>query len=535
MDILFVIIFIIFFVLYFVYEKRKNLNCLKKNGINGPRPAFFGGNLKELKQNNVAKIYEWWKEYGDTFGFYRGDEPVVVTLDKQLITLINIKDFHLFTGRLYAKNPLEFSNDPRERNNIAMQNGHNWKRFRMVMRPSFSSSKLKAMVPAIDDSSNTLLKVIEKKSAKGKEFEIYKLYKKLTMEVIGRVAFGIDTQSQLDPNDEFAQAGDKIIRRDLSIIFFSRFYFGALAMIPNIIHFILRKLNIIPKHTLYKLTDNLIKMRLQNKTSRKDLLNLMLNTKVSTDFYKNNLDLAVNPDVDQDDAISNMTHESISELNEKRVQMSKDEVVANSVFFLVAGFETTSTALAFTTHFLINYPDVQSRVREEVKDLLSKEGKLDYNTISKLPYMEAVINEAFRMYPPVTFFTRRVASVDYKYKNITIPKQTTVITPIPLLHRDERYWKDPNVFNPERFFGTNLNKANSVTFMPFGVGPRNCIGLRLAMLEIKLTLAKMLLKYKLVPGPSTCTHDNLPIITFPVIQRPKNGIFLKVIPLNAFE
>ncbi len=82
--------------------------------------------------------------------------------------------------------------------------------------------------------------------------------------------------------------------------------------------------------------------------------------------------------------------------------MTDDEIVANAVLFFEAGYETTSTALGFVAHILVNRQDIQNRMREEVTDLLKREGRLDYNTVTELTYMEAVLFETMRMYPPIT-------------------------------------------------------------------------------------------------------------------------------------
>ena len=108
------------------------------------------------------------------------------------------------------------------------------------------------------------------------------------------------------------------------------------------------------------------------------------------------------------------------------VVLSENEIKSNSVIFLFAGYETTSLVLSYATHFLVNYPDIQERVRQEVIDLLESEGKLDYNTVSKLQYMECVLNETMRLHPPLINSTARMCLSDYKYKNITIPKGATV-------------------------------------------------------------------------------------------------------------
>ena len=531
MDLIFVFILVCAYCIYFLIERKNKFQVFIKNRINGPKPNLFWGNLKELKTNNLITFQEWSEKYGKIYGFFLGQEPQLVVQDEELIRLIAIKDFHLFSNRFVHAGDYEFVNDVREKKNVALINGKDWKRHRTIIRSSFSSSKLKAMVPLIEDSVKTLIKIIGEKSVNNNEFDIHKLYKKLTMEVIGKVAFGIDTESQTNPNDEFATTAESVLMNKIPFILMLRFLAKTLSDIVNLFHYALSKARLLPQSKIFELSENIIKNRIKTNVKRKDLLQLMIDTEVPADLYADHQELSVNVNVKTDDKIDESKKDVTKQSNQPLVKMNTDEIVSNCFAFLLAGFETTSTALGFITHFLVNHLDVQSRVREEVKDLLSKEGKLDYNTVSKLPYMEAVINESLRMYPPVTLFMRRFALIDYKYKDITIPKKTQVIFPIPLIHRDEAHWPNPDVFNPDRFLDDTKNKANSCMFMPFGAGPRNCIGLRLAMLEIKLTLSNLLSKYELVPSPNTFI-DELPIDHYRSLQRPKKGVIVKVVAID---
>lgn len=182
------------------------------------------------------------------------------------------------------------------------------------------------------------------------------------------------------------------------------------------------------------------------------------------------------------------------------------------------------------THILVNRQDIQDRMREELNELLEREEKFDYNTVTQLQYMEAVMFETMRVYPPITMFVTRLADKDYKYKDFTIPANTGIIVPVYELHHDPRLWEEPEKFDPERFIGSNKGKISPVAWQPFGCGPRNCIGMRFALLEAKLALALMLTKYKLVPGPSTESGE-IEIEHKIVGIAPKNGVFVRAVPL----
>lgn len=112
-----------------------------------------------------------------------------------------------------------------------------------------------------------------------------------------------------------------------------------------------------------------------------------------------------------------------------------------------------------------------------------------------MKYMDMVVDEALRMYPPLTRIDRE-ASVDYEYEGIKIKKGQAVVVPIYSLHHDPELYADPEEFIPERFSDENKKSRETVAFLPFGTGPRNCIGMRFALVEVKLLLATILAKHR---------------------------------------
>ncbi|GIY71240.1 cytochrome P450 3A16, partial [Caerostris darwini] len=148
-----------------------------------------------------------------------------------------------------------------------------------------------------------------------------------------------------------------------------------------------------------------------------------------------------------------------------------------------------------------------------------------------LQYLDQVFSESLRYYPPVTGFVSRKCSEDHKVGPYVIPKDATVLAPVWDIHHDPQYWPDPWKFDPERFSLENKKSINSMAYMPFGVGRRNCIGARFAQLEAKLAIYRLVKKFKFV----TCekTDDPLPLICPTVIINPINGIWLRAIPRDA--
>lgn len=183
--------------------------------------------------------------------------------------------------------------------------------------------------------------------------------------------------------------------------------------------------------------------------------------------------------------------------------LTKDEVLLNACALFVAGYDTTSTSLSYLTYLLAKHQDVQDRVRKEINDAVSSTEELDYESVTrKLPYLSQVVNEALRLYPPVLTFVSRKAVNDFEYKGVHYKAGTGFMSPTLHIHRDARYWPDPLNFNPERFAPENEGSYHKVAYQAFGVGPRNCIGMRMAYMTLNLTIARLVQRFHLELGPS---------------------------------
>ncbi|GFQ68032.1 cytochrome P450 3A41, partial [Trichonephila clavata] len=195
----------------------------------------------------------------------------------------------------------------------------------------------------------------------------------------------------------------------------------------------------------------------------------------------------------------NSETQSKSSSSNKLIRRKTDaDISDNSFVFFIAAYETTSTALAFTTHLLLHYPEAQDKIRAEVQNLLDTEGELDYYSVNKLQYLDQVLHESLRMYPPVYLFISRECGEDVDLGKIKLKKGTAIQVPAYHIHRDPELWgPDADEFRPERFSPENKSKIHSMAFQAFGAGPRNCVGMRFAFMEAKLALARLLSKYKL--------------------------------------
>ncbi|KMQ85973.1 cytochrome p450 9e2, partial [Lasius niger] len=182
-------------------------------------------------------------------------------------------------------------------------------------------------------------------------------------------------------------------------------------------------------------------------------------------------------------------------------KMTLDDIVAQAFIFFLAGFETSAILMCFVAHELAVNPDIQDRLREEVQQHLVEGNEISYESLSKMTYMDMVISETLRKYPPV-IFTDRLCTKSYElppskpgYKSVTVQSDSVMMIPVFALHRDPQYYPNPDKFDPERFSEENKDNIVPYTYLPFGQGPRKCIGNRFALMETKILVAHLLQKF----------------------------------------
>lgn len=179
------------------------------------------------------------------------------------------------------------------------------------------------------------------------------------------------------------------------------------------------------------------------------------------------------------------------------------------VLFFVAGYHTTASLLTFCSYELAMNPHVQVKLLQEINEVAGENGDIDYDTLVKMPYLDAVLSESLRKYPPILKLERTSASEKYSLGStgIELTKGQLVEIPVYAIHYDEDNYPNPDHFEPERFLPENRHAIKPYTYLPFGAGPRNCVGLRFALLEAKLGLVRLIQKYKF----NTCSKTDVPL------------------------
>lgn len=205
---------------------------------------------------------------------------------------------------------------------------------------------------------------------------------------------------------------------------------------------------------------------------------------------------------------------------ETRRRMTPEDLVHNMQFFIVAGHETTALAISWALYLLANIPEYQDRARAEATAQLN--GRVaNADDLNAMPFIEQILEEAMRLYPPVGLLARTVLEEDELCGRIMRPNDT-IFLPIWALHRHETWWDTPNAFDPDRFSPSISAGRDKYQYLPFGAGPRVCVGANFAMMQAQIILATLVQRFRFAPS----LPAPRPIMTMTV--RPEPGVFLSL-------
>ncbi|RDD36405.1 Cytochrome P450 3A31 [Trichoplax sp. H2] len=461
------------------------LQFFKRLGVPTPPAYPIVGTLladmeKDTANHQLQQIQI--KKYGSVYGMFLGSRPAYMVADLDMIKQILIKDFSKCPNRA------AMLNIPQKEEGIVTLRDERWKHVRTILNPTFTTSKMKHMLPIMTDSIHILLKKMEKIVDTDQSIDIAEWLKLLSMEIIAASAFGTKCDAQSGANDRLLQSASAIFHPSAFSVF-------VCFMIPS-----LGKLAMTMDRSFtngYNYVVNVVKSIIRERNQQG----------VTEANYKDLLQLMI-------DANRNSTGKGLTD----------DEIVAQASAFMLAGYETTSSCLAFTAYLLAINPAIQEQLRQEINDICNDEEDITYEMISKMTYLDMVINESLRIFPP-GYILIREAKVDFQCNGYTFPKGVPIYIPVYATHHNPEIWPEPEKFDPQRFTKEAVEARHSCAFMPFGIGPRSCIGMRFALVEVKLSLAKILRRFKFLTSPETEVPLQLTGITN---LAPKNGIRLRV-------
>ncbi len=222
-----------------------------------------------------------------------------------------------------------------------------------------------------------------------------------------------------------------------------------------------------------------------------------------------------------DDLLDHMLNAEDAETGRR---MAPEELLHNMQFFIVGGHETTALTLSWSLLLLAGDPEVQERASAEARAALG-DAPAGAGHIARTPYVGQVIEETMRLYPPVGLLARNVRRPDVLAGRRILPNDTLFL-PIFALHRHRMWWDDPDVFDPENFAPGKVAGRDRYLYLPFGAGPRVCVGANFAMMQAHIILATLLARFRFAPGDGPP-----PVPTMSMTVRPEGGVRLSVTPL----
>lgn len=494
----------------------RNFDYWQKRSVPGLKPTPFWGNVSDLfllRLSTGEFLRRMHLQIPDApcIGFFIFNRPALLIKKPELIKKILVKDFDVFLDRV-ADSDVE--TDPIGQRNLFIIKGELWKYLRNHLSPIFTSGRMKKMFHLVSICNEQLVEYIEHAEITERGIlDIKEISAKCTTDVISTCAFGIKSNSLSDPKAEFREFGRLTffytVSRALEILFFF--------FLPSLVKFL--KLNFLQKDANEFLRTafwDTIKAREESKMKRDDLIDLLIELK-----NKGKIETDANDDKEAENAVDNKLVD--------KFDFNGDDLVAQAAIFFVAGFETSATTMSLALYELALHPDLQKRLREEIRENLEKnDGKITYEMVFGLKYLDMVVSETLRKYPPLPILDR-ITLKDYYDEDtgITIEKGTPVYIGLQGLHGDPKYFPNPDQFDPERFSDEAKKTRVPFTYLPFGEGPHYCIGKRFGLMSSKTGIVYVLANFEVEP----CADTPIPLIlnTRGLVITTAGGLPLKFI------
>uniref|UniRef100_A0A182J4W3 Uncharacterized protein n=1 Tax=Anopheles atroparvus TaxID=41427 RepID=A0A182J4W3_ANOAO len=489
-------------VVYWFLGRRHNY--WKDRGVPyAPNPHLFYGHIKGQSYTKHGseinqKLYQHFKERGLPYGgISLFVMPSLIVVDPELVKTILVKDFNVFHDRGTFHNTKD---DPLSGNLFGME-GNPWRLLRQKLTPTFTTGRMKQMFGTIWDVARQLEQYMEENHGQP-EVEMKDVLGRFTTDVIGTCAFGIECNSLKEPQSEFRKYGLKAF--ELKPVTLTKFFFAS--TYPNVARKLGTRITLPDVEDFFlNIVRETVDFREKNNVQRNDFMNLLLQIK-----NKGKLD------------------DAIASVGKGEVGMTLNELAAQVFIFFLAGFETSSTTQSFCLYELAKNPDIQERLREEINSAIEANGgEVTYDLVMGIQYLDNVINETLRKYPPVDTLTRKPAQ-DYVIPGTqhVLPEGMIVQIPIYAIQRDPEHYPEPDRFDPDRFTPEEVKKRHPYVFLPFGEGPRICIGLRFGMMQTKVGLITLLRKFRF--SPSARTPERVEFDPRSFTLSPIAGNYLKV-------
>lgn len=444
----------------------------------GPRRLPYLGNLLSLRQDPLRFFQELHQTYGGMATLYLGKQPAILLSRPDYVRYVLVEHPRNFSNRALLR---ENSNGGFASEGLLTLDGEKHRQQRRAVQPAFHKKRVEGYAAIVGQYTQELLKTWHS----GDTVDLSQSLQELALRIVSKCLFSIDLSTQLAP---LGKAFDGVIGSSTS-------------MAEDLLN-----IHIDNPITGYG--------RRMAATRQLDMLiyTLIAQRRASTHAYDDVLAMLMTGETGD---------ETSPELSDKQIH---DHILT----FLAAGHETTAIALGWTFYLLSQYPQVRTRLQRELL-ALPAEREPGPEDLAQVPYLDWVINEAMRLYPPAWMQMRFVAQ-ECELDGVLLPEGTVLIMSQWVLHRLPEIWSDPEVFLPERWDPAQAQQLPPGAYFPFGGGPRTCIGMPLAQLEARMILASILRHYTPQPIPGY-TPELAPLITL----RPKHHLRATLLSATANE
>ncbi|CAG9865043.1 unnamed protein product [Phyllotreta striolata] len=476
------------------------LNYWRKLGV--PQPSLLF-NFKEMFNlfaqrrsfaESVMMLYDMFpeKRFG---GIYSFKQPILMIRDPDLLKELTVKNFDHFTDHT---NIISEVAEPLWGKNLFALKGKRWREMRPILSPSFTSSKMRGIFTLISECAENFTDFYRNFKEDTIEIELKDSFTRFTNDVIATAAFGVKSDSLTDRDNRFYVMGKEMTSFGANTVSGTMKMLFLIAF-PGVFEAL--NLRIFRKEVadfFINTIEDTVETRKKKGIVRPDMIHLLIEAQKGSSETKEAEAL-------EDDSFAAQTESDLGRTQGVQRELTNMDIAAQAMIFFFAGFESVSSMMCFMGYELAVNEEIQDRLREEILDTLNNNnGKLTYEALIKMDYMDMVVSEVLRKWPAAAAVDRQCTkpyTIQPKLpgeKPVTIELKQAIWIPIFGIHRDPSIYPDPEKFDPERFNEYNRTNIKPFNYIPFGAGPRNCIGSRFALLEIKTVFFHLLANFKLV-------------------------------------